>query len=409
MKILYAAGDFPAEPLNGCHWFAYNLINCMARSHECHLISLAMPGRAACVREWERCLPGLRVLDVLPVRHRQLVRWSKGANYITNLRIPHLVQWMTPGFTRALRRVVRETSYDLVHFTDITLVFYRNLVRGSPVVISGPDPASLHLRGNMPFEPSFAKRVKLATTARAYGNIERTHLKTFSAVHVVSEADAEHLRRSAGLKNVTVINHAVDPRFFAVPIEACGDEDAVTMFSSGSFSVPYIRTPFMSFFERHWDAIRRCRPAARWVVAGPGAPADVKKRLTAAPGVEYHEWIHDYDGALFRSDIAVFLDGSGTGMKTRVLQAMGAGKAVVGTPFAFTGLEVKHGVQGFIADGHDSLMRALVALIESPRLRREIGGAAREHVRARFTLEITGRKWDALYERMLRQHRDTRL
>jgi len=339
------------------------------------------------------------------VRRRQLVRWSKAANYITNLRVPHLVQWVTPGITRAIQRAVRDTSYDLVHFTDITLVFYRDLVRRSPLVISGPDPASLHLQSNVLFEPSLLIRLKLAATARAYSNIERTHLKAFSAVHVVTEHDAEHLRRNAGLENVAVVNHAVDPRFFAAPLEPRSPDGDVRLFSSGSLSVPYIRVPLMSFFDEYWGRIRNNYPQARWTVVGPGAPASVKRRLAQAPGVEYYNWIPDYDSALFRSDIAIFLDGSGTGMKTRVLQAMGAGKAVVGTRFVFKGLGVTHGVHGFIADGHDSLMKALCALIESPHLRLEVGEAARSHVRANFTLEITGRSWETLYERVSRQHR----
>lgn len=406
MRILYVAGDFPVEPLNGCHWFAYNLINYMARSHECHLISPGVPGQIARAREWERSLSNLRVLDGLPRQYPQLVRVSKAANYFTNFRLPQLVQWMTPGFTRAIRRAIRDISYDVVHFTDITLVYYRDLVGRSPVVISGPDPASRHLQCNLLFETSLPKRLKLAATARAYRNIEKTHLPTFSAVHVVSESDAAHLRRGAGLENVSVINHAVDPRFFAAPLGRRCAAEGVTLFSSGSFSVPFIRTPFMSFFDRHWEKIRHAHPTTRWIVVGPGAPADARRRLTHAAGVEYYEWITDYDGALSRSDIALFLDGSGTGMKTRVLQAMAAGKAVIGTPFTFGGIDMTHGVHGFIVDGHASVLAALGALFESPQLRRDVGQAARELVKANFTLEITGRSWEALYERVSRQYRE---
>ncbi len=405
MKILYVAGDFPAEPLNGCHWFAYNLINYMARSHECHLISPGVPGQIARAREWERSLPNLRVLEVSPRQHPHLVRVAKATNYFTDFRLPRLVQWMTLGFTQAIRRAIRDISYDVVHFTDITLVYYRDLVGRSPVVISGPDPASLHLQRNILFETSFPKRLKLAVTARAYRNIERAHLRTFSEVHVVSESDGEYLRRNAGLENVSVINHAVDPRFFAHPLEREPSTPGVTLFSSGTFSVPFVRRPFMSFFDTHWEGIRQAHPLTRWIVVGPGAPPDAKRRLTHAAGVEYYEWINDYDGALARSDIALFLDGSGTGMKTRVLQAMAAGKAVIGSAFAFGGIDMVHGVHGFLADGHASVLAAIGALLESPQLRRDIGQAARELVRASFTLEITGRSWEALYERVSRQCR----
>jgi polysaccharide biosynthesis protein PslH len=404
LRILYVARDCPVEPLTGSNWFAYNLINSMARSHECHLICLGAPAQAVRAREWEASLPGLRVLGVLPVQRRQLVGWWRAANYLFDLRVPYLVQWATRDFTRAIRSAVRDTPYDVVHFTDISLVFYRNLVNDAPTVISGPDPASLHLRANIAFEPSRLERLKLAATARAYGRIERTRLRAFSAVHVVSESDAEYLRRSAGLKNVVAISLAVDPRFTSPPLDPRPTDGGATLFSAGLFSVPHVRIPFLAFFDEHWEGIRKNYPRTRWIVVGRGAPADVKKRLASAPGVAYHDGILDYDSALFQSDIAVFLDGSGTGMKSRVLQAMGAGKAVVGTLSAFNGLDVTNGVHGFVAECPDSAMKALGLLLASPQLRRHLGEAARAFVEARFSREAIGRQWESFYARLSREH-----
>lgn len=402
MKILYITSDFPFEPLSGCHWFTFNLINYMAQKHDCHLISLGRPGHEARVSEWERSCAHLRVLGVFPVRHNQLVRWAKAANYAANLRLPKLVQWMTPGFTEAVGCALRDTAYDIVHFTDTTMVFYRNLVRQTPVVISGPDPASLHLQGHLRFEPSLSRRLRIATTARAYRDIERTHLRTFSAVHVVSESEAEYLRCAAGLNNVSAISLAVGSSFLDAPPAPPRADGEVTLFTSGSFAIPYIRIPLLRFLAGNWERIRNRHPRARWVVIGTEAPSSVKRQLAPLHGVEFHSWIQDYAGALHRSDIAVFLDGSGTGMKTRVLQAMAAGKAVVGTPFAFTGFDITNRVHAFVAEGEAGVLEAVSALLESPRLRQDVGEAARSFVRARYTLERTGSDWDALYERVSR-------
>jgi len=62
-------------------------------------------------------------------------------------------------------------------------------------------------------------------------------------------------------------------------------------------------------------------------------------------------------------------------------------------------------VHGFITEGHDSLMKVLDVLLESPQLRLQVGAAACEHVRANFSQEVIGRRWETLYERVTRQHR----
>jgi len=114
MKILYILQEFPFPPNNGMRWKIYNLLDYMARRHECHIISFGMPNELERAKDW--CLPllGLKVLDIFP----QPFSWKQRINQVQEIvkgNPPSLGRWKSQEFARAICRALRENSYDVVH------------------------------------------------------------------------------------------------------------------------------------------------------------------------------------------------------------------------------------------------------------------------------------------------------
>lgn len=75
----------------------------------------------------------------------------------------------------------------------------------------------------------------------------------------------------------------------------------------------------------------------------------------------------------------------------RWLEAGALGIPTIGSSFTYP--EIRHGVDGFLAHGTDAVMEFMLALVESPKLRTDIGEAARTHVREKRTIEAVLPKW----------------
>lgn len=87
----------------------------------------------------------------------------------------------------------------------------------------------------------------------------------------------------------------------------------------------------------------------------------------------------------------------GTGIKTKVLEAMAAGLPVVSTPIGVEGIPVRPGVHCFVADSPPEFARWIRFVAERPSEAAAVGRAGRELVRDNFSPEVLVARWgDAL-------------
>jgi glycosyltransferase involved in cell wall biosynthesis len=96
----------------------------------------------------------------------------------------------------------------------------------------------------------------------------------------------------------------------------------------------------------------------------------------------------------------------GGGMRTKVLQGMAMGKAVVTTPLGAEGLSTVDGQPPLaIAQDAASLARVTAALLASARERRVLGARARAFVAKHFSAEAYVRRLEAIYAELARIER----
>lgn len=151
-------------------------------------------------------------------------------------------------------------------------------------------------------------------------------------------------------------------------------------------------------------------PQACLLICGFAGEHDLMKtlqRLAAAGGaagrVRFMNSRNDIPEMLHALDVVVSPSLS-EGFSNAILEAMAAGKPVIATRVGGSPEQIIDGVTGLLVPPQDAgaIAQALLTLLRSPGLRREMGTAAQRHVQENFSVAIMTRNHTRLYDDLLR-------
>lgn len=151
-------------------------------------------------------------------------------------------------------------------------------------------------------------------------------------------------------------------------------------------------------------------PQACLLICGFAGDHDLMKtlqRLAAAGGAAGRVWFmnsrNDIPEMLHALDVVVSPSLS-EGFSNAILEAMAAGKPVIATRVGGSPEQIIDGVTGLLVPPQDAgaIAQALLTLLRSPGLRREMGAAAQRHVQENFSVAIMTRNHTRLYDDLLR-------
>ena len=144
-------------------------------------------------------------------------------------------------------------------------------------------------------------------------------------------------------------------------------------------------------------------PGASLVLAGSEMPAAV--RDLAGPRVRLEQNPPDVLPLLARAAISVAPLRTGGGMRMKVLQSLGAGRATVTTTLGAAGLDIGGPPPLLVADTDDEFAEAIRRLVADEKLRVDLGRRARAHVAASYTAEAYASRVEASLHAAVAAHR----
>lgn len=211
-------------------------------------------------------------------------------------------------------------------------------------------------------------RARLAVLpARAF---ERQSLDVFDAVFVTSPEDAEAL----GGRAIVAPNGVDCSRFQPSPVP--GNPTLVMTASLGY--EPNVAAAIW-FTRRVLPLVRERRPDVRLQIVGFTPPPAVLE-LATLPGVSIHGTVPSVMPYLTAARIALVPLQVGSGTRLKALEAMAAGRPVVGTTVGLEGLGITDGVQAAIADEPTAMAHRIVQLLEDDGLADRMGVSGRAFV-----------------------------
>ena len=153
------------------------------------------------------------------------------------------------------------------------------------------------------------------------------------------------------------------------------------------------------FTQSVWPLVRRALPHATFTVAG-SAPTKAVQRLTSPKlGIVVTGRVPDLRPYLDAATVAVCPLRVGVGVQNKVLEAMAAGRAVVVSPLAASGLAGNTPLR--VAEGAGEFADAVIDLLTHPRDAETLGRAVRQFVQTHHDWNTSASALETVYRRAM--------
>ena len=221
--------------------------------------------------------------------------------------------------------------------------------------------------------PQFRNLALEDTVASISEAEEMALLSRADLVVAIQEDEAAKVRERLPGKRVIVAPIAVHTE----PQPHAGDDD--TLLFVGSNTAPNVDA-LKWFIDDVWPAIRAKRPSAELLVAGSVAWAGSMR----APGVTFLGVVGDLGALYCRAGVVISPLRVGSGLKIKLIEAMGWGKAVVATSITTQGVRPLVEDAIAVADTPEAFATVTAALMGNMGLRARYGAAALRAASAHF-------------------------
>jgi len=243
----------------------------------------------------------------------------------------------------------------------------------------------------------------------AYSRYERHAYRHFTKVCPVSDVDTAWL---------TSLDSAIDAETVGIPIaeeflcdarEHYEDVSLPHIVACGFLANDAVAEGMIEFLNFVYPTIRNAIPEGRVSIWGKNPTSRLRRVLSLFPEIHHVDYVEDYRAFLRRVTVYVFPQRSGSGIQTKVQQAMGMGVPVVARTHVLKALGAKDGVHALACDENDSMARAVILLVHNKEMRTRIGKAGSQHIRHAYSIEVVGSKLEKVYLSAIQKHRNTQV
>lgn len=396
MRIGFVSQALPYLPSRGgFRLYGGNLLRCLSRRNQVDLISLLREDDAQHL-DWPRqyCAS----VSAIP---------TNGASLplrVANVAAAHL--WGKPlhhraALARLLQEGVRAGRWDVLHVEG---GFVGGLVPGElPLakVLSLHDSWTLRCAEMLQCAQSLPERLYYTFLKYHEPRYERLVYPRFERCTVVADRDVEEIRRVVPRARVELIPYGTDTEYFH-PV-AVEKQPKTLVFHSHLGYAPNIEAA-LEFANDIFPRIRREVPDAVFHLVGASPVAKIQE-LTLRPGIRLSANLPDLRAAVSAARLYVCAIRHGTGLKSKVLEAMAMRLPIVCYPGSTVGIACVPGKHLLVAQNPQKFADHVLDLLRHPERAERIAQAGRELVEAEYSWESRSRSYEELYQRVIEERR----
>jgi len=222
--------------------------------------------------------------------------------------------------------------------------------------------------------------------------LERRHLRDAHEIWVPTASERDEVAAVAGDARCLVVPNLVDVAA-APDLSAAPAADDTLLFVANFAYAPNANAA-RRLVEHVLPLVRAARPGVRLCLVGGGMGPSLRAVATATPGVEAPGFVDDLHGWYRRSAVVLLPVREGAGMLFKTIEALALGKATLGFPEAYRGIDADPESAFLTVPSVPAMAETAIRLLEDPTARRMLGAAARALAARRLSFEHGVRRLD---------------
>ena len=393
MNIGFVSQALPYLPSRGgFRLYGGNLIRCLSRRHQIHLVSMLIEDDSQHL-DWAR----------------------KYCASITTLSVPRTAKLLEPlsavsahlwGRPLQQRRGMYDTlrrgcgSWDVVHVEG---GYAGGIVPDLPIakVLSLHDSWTLRCDEMLKCAQSLRERLYYTLLKIHEPRFERLVYPRFERCTVVAEPDVREVRRTVPNCMVDLIPYGTDTEYF-YPVQT-KKLPSTLVFHSHLGYAPNIEAA-LEFANDILPLVRQGVPDAVFHLVGANPDPKITA-LASRPGIRISANLPDLRPAVCSGQVYVCAIRHGTGLKSKMLEAMAMRMPIVGYPGSIVGLSGVAGKHYRVAQDPQEFAAHVIDLLRNESLAEKLARAGRELVEKDYSWESRARVYEELYQRVIEERR----
>jgi len=368
----------------------------LARRHRVSLISFHgkddEPGDDAlaqfCARQWKARYQPLRA------------RWNAAKALLGTTPLQNAL-WFSDEMARMVHHALDVVSPDTVQVQLFRMAQYVVDVR-APKLLDLCDSMTMNLRRRQARDRNPFTRLLVGVEARRVQAYEPAIARRFNRVTFVAPPDREAFRAIAPDIPSELLTNGVDLDYFEphAPLER-PDSPPILLFTGTMDYFPNLDAGYYlanSILPR----VREVHPKAELYLVGANPPQRLA-RLNGSRGVTVTGRVPDVRPYFDRATVFVAPMRCGSGLQTKVTEAMAMGVPLVTTTLGANGLFATPGVDYVKADDTEEIVRAVNQLIADPSARRVFAERGRAYVEREHNWNTVGDRLCEIHESMAKE------
>ncbi|WP_219837812.1 glycosyltransferase family 4 protein [Paenibacillus sp. R14(2021)] len=157
----------------------------------------------------------------------------------------------------------------------------------------------------------------------------------------------------------------------------------------GKMDIPHNSSAVAYFCERVWPSIKRLAPETTFYIVGKNPTPAVLRLQEMYPGVVVTGEVDNVKRVVGDSALMIAPMLFGTGIKTKIVEAMSWGVPVVTNQIGIEGIDANHGEDLFVCDSDEEIVRNVLLLLNNDELNDKVSRNSVRYVASHFSSSAT--------------------
>jgi glycosyltransferase involved in cell wall biosynthesis len=394
VRILICASDAPLHPTNtGFRRQLMGLLRDLGSRHDVRLVGYRMPDQSDVpaveadmrIVTYDRPGPRQNAADLVNAMAHQ--RPLRAARLVTGLRGP-------------LREELQRFRPDVVHVGPGKLSGLLPDLGGRPAVLGVMDAWHLNVEARELTARGLRRRL-LRADARRVQRYEASEYRGWDRVVPSNQDDLETLLELDPTLPMALIPIGFDASAYAPDPAAVRDRARIIFHGAMNYAPNISCAEFLA--RSVLPRARTARPDAHLVIVGRNPSPEVQA-LGSLEGVRVVGGVDDMRSWITGSRVWAGPFLSGTGIKTKLLEAMATDTPAVVTPMGGRGLDLDSGTF-LVGSSEEQLAAHILSVLDDDDFARSLGRAGGEYVRERYDWPAVGGAFERLYDEVISEKR----